>query len=287
LSGILRVPAAAAEPAKAGSTNIVRISTLYRPAQEHADAAALEVEGQMARRPKRAGSAATTERRRALDQRHSLASSDVAKATRHSRSRETTRQKLIDAALAVVARKGLENTAINDITEEADVGFGSFYNYFSSKSEIATIVFEMRAKELAIIGDMIAEHEQDPATAVSYIQRLFLTKAVADPVWGWFVVHATNSLPEMARVFMMHGKRDIERGIAARRFSVVSVETAMRIILSALLGTMRAILEKEAPATTVNETIECLLKMLGIEESEARALSQKKLPRYIARQFGT
>jgi AcrR family transcriptional regulator len=238
----------------------------------------------MVETPKPAG-ATTNKGRRATQRGPAPVRSNDVKATRHSRSRQATRQKLIEAALTVVARKGLENTAINDITEEADVGFGSFYNHFSSKSEIATIVFEMRAQELATIGDMIAEHEQDPAIAVAYIQRLFLTKAVADPVWGWFVVHATNSLPEMARVFMVHGKRDIERGIAESRFSVASVETAMRVILSALLGTMRAILEKEAPATAVNETIECLLRMLGVEGREARTLSQKKLPQYITRQF--
>lgn len=208
-----------------------------------------------------------------------------AKPTRRSRSREATQKKLVDAALTVFARKGIENSTINDITEEADVGFGSFYNYFSSKTEIATAVFEARAEELAAIGDMIAEREEDAATAVAYIQRVFLTKAVSDPVWGWFIIHATHSLPEMARVFMIHGKRDISRGVQQGRFSVSSEETAMRIVLSALQGTMRAILEKDVSPSAVPETIECLLRMLGVNDEEARRLSRKSLPRYIAGYF--
>ena len=58
--------------------------------------------------------------------------------TRGSRTREATRQKLINAALNVIAKKGVDSTAIADITETADVGFGSFYNHFKSKEALAT-----------------------------------------------------------------------------------------------------------------------------------------------------
>jgi AcrR family transcriptional regulator len=210
---------------------------------------------------------------------------DARKPSRRSRSRETTRRKLIDAALTVVARKGLDNTTIADITEEADVGFGSFYNYFKSKAEIAEAVFQARAEELARIGDVIAEREGDAATTIAYIQRVFLTRAVADPVWGWFIIHATNGLPQMGRVFMDHGTRDIRRGEEQGCFSVPSEETAMRIILSSLLGTMRAILEDHAPPSSVHETIECLLRMLGLDAAEAQQLSRRELPAYVLEMF--
>jgi AcrR family transcriptional regulator len=213
------------------------------------------------------------------------AADDARRPTRGRRSRETTRRKLVDAALRIVAKKGLDATTINEITEEADVGFGSFYNHFTSKNEIATIAFEQRANELGEINDLIGERESDPALAVAYIQRLFLTKAVNDPVWGWFVLHAANGLPEMSRVFMTRGKRDIERGISQDRFSTSCAETAMRIILASLLATMRAILEKDVPHSAVSETIECLLTMLGVPKTEALVLSRKKLPAYISSKF--
>lgn len=55
---------------------------------------------------------------------------------RMGRQRRKTHDRLINAALSVMARKGAEAATINDITETADVGFGSFYNHFSSKEEI-------------------------------------------------------------------------------------------------------------------------------------------------------
>ncbi|WP_425644320.1 TetR/AcrR family transcriptional regulator [Agrobacterium leguminum] len=207
------------------------------------------------------------------------------KPSRRRRSREVTRNKLIAAALTVFARKGIESSTINDITEEADVGFGSFYNYFTSKTEIATCVLKARAEEVATIGDVIADHENDPAVVVAYIQRVFLTKAVTDPVWGWFIIHASHSLPELTSIFMEHGKRDIRRGVQQGRFSVEHEDTAMRIVLSALQGMMRAILENEVPPSAVDETIEYLLIMLGIDEQDARLLSRNPLPRYVTQLF--
>ena len=238
----------------------------------------------MARRTKNAQPTATKPAKSA-NQEGKQPHADSDKTTRRGRNREAMRKKLISAAQTVIAQNGFESTTINDITEEADVGFGSFYNYFSSISEVATIVFETRAEEIAKIGDMVAEREKDPAVTIAYIQRILLTRAVADPIWGWFVVNATNSLPEMTRIFLTHGKRDIERGIEAGRFSVSNADAAMRIILSALLGTMRAILEEDTASTTVAETIELLLRMLGVEETDARVISQKKLPKYISFHF--
>jgi AcrR family transcriptional regulator len=47
--------------------------------------------------------------------------------TRRERRASATRQRLLDAARAVFAEKGLDLTSIGDITERADVGKGTFY----------------------------------------------------------------------------------------------------------------------------------------------------------------
>ena len=61
------------------------------------------------------------------------ANADKARPNRMSCQREKTNKRLVNAALSVMAEKGLDAATINDITEAADVGFGSFYNHFSSK----------------------------------------------------------------------------------------------------------------------------------------------------------
>jgi AcrR family transcriptional regulator len=59
---------------------------------------------------------------------------------RHARRREATRAKLVEAAKALFARQGVDNTRIQEITDEADVGFGSFYNHFQSKEALIEVV---------------------------------------------------------------------------------------------------------------------------------------------------
>src|SRR6476661_2837885 len=55
---------------------------------------------------------------------------------RRARRREETRARLVEAAKALFARQGVDNTRIQEITDEADVGFGSFYNHFQSKEAL-------------------------------------------------------------------------------------------------------------------------------------------------------
>jgi AcrR family transcriptional regulator len=67
----------------------------------------------------------------------SVASTGEASAvSRLDRRKARTRQALIDAAVRLIAAGRGERASIQEITEAADVGFGSFYNHFASKDEL-------------------------------------------------------------------------------------------------------------------------------------------------------
>ena len=51
-----------------------------------------------------------------------------------------TRARLMDAAVAVFARKGIEAASVNEIAQAADVANGTFYNHFKDKDEIVGVV---------------------------------------------------------------------------------------------------------------------------------------------------
>lgn len=61
---------------------------------------------------------------------------------RVERRKAAKRSRLIAAARKVFADKGFHATTIGDITEAADVGFGTFYLYFPSKEAIFRAVVE-------------------------------------------------------------------------------------------------------------------------------------------------
>ena len=62
---------------------------------------------------------------------------------RRERRRVETHERLFRAALKLFAEKGFAATTVEDITETADVGKGTFFNYFPSKEHV-----------LAAFGDM-------------------------------------------------------------------------------------------------------------------------------------
>jgi len=70
------------------------------------------------------------------------------KKTRQQRSYGKTRKKLLDAAKTVLAEKGLSATTVEDITDRADVGRGSFYYHFDAKDEMIRQMMEKLLKEL-------------------------------------------------------------------------------------------------------------------------------------------
>src|SRR5690349_3015406 len=56
--------------------------------------------------------------------------------SRLDRRKARTRQALIDAAVRLIAEGRGDRASIQEITEAADIGFGSFYNHFDSKAQL-------------------------------------------------------------------------------------------------------------------------------------------------------
>lgn len=75
------------------------------------------------------------------DQRHS---------GRASRRALKTRQKLLDAALFIFNSHGVDACAIEDITESADVGKGTFYRHFMDKLDILKTLLDEAVADLVL-----------------------------------------------------------------------------------------------------------------------------------------
>ncbi len=56
--------------------------------------------------------------------------------SRHERRRQQTRKQLIDTTLKLVLEKGYDAITIQDITDRADLGRGTFYIHFKDKSDV-------------------------------------------------------------------------------------------------------------------------------------------------------
>src|SRR5215472_11283074 len=59
---------------------------------------------------------------------------------RRERRKAETREKLFRTAMRLFAERGFFQTTTEDITAAADVGQGTFFNYFPSKQHILTVL---------------------------------------------------------------------------------------------------------------------------------------------------
>src|SRR5471030_2831335 len=82
---------------------------------------------------------------------------------RRQRHAAETRERLFRSALDLFAQHGFADTTVEDITNSADVGKGTFFNYFPSKDHILLAFAEMQLSKLqSIIENLRATGEPVP-----------------------------------------------------------------------------------------------------------------------------
>jgi AcrR family transcriptional regulator len=79
---------------------------------------------------------------------HATMAAPIAASDRRQRRSAETRERLFRSALDLFAQKGFAETTVEDITEAADVGKGTFFNYFPSKDHILLAFGEMQLSKL-------------------------------------------------------------------------------------------------------------------------------------------
>ena len=60
---------------------------------------------------------------------------------------QRTRERILEAALALFAEKGYEATTMRDVAREADASLGLAYRYYASKEEFALELYLRLAEE--------------------------------------------------------------------------------------------------------------------------------------------
>lgn len=215
------------------------------------------------------------------------------KEPRGARRKRETRARLLEAALRLMAEKGMEGVAINEITEAADVGFGSFYNHFESKEAIYLALTDWVFEEFADTLDRIAEGLADPAEVIAVSVRHTLLRARREPVWGQFLIREGFSPRILSRGLGQRLLRDIGRGVAARRFDapdpLMSLISIGGTVLAAVAVGVQIDAQSEPAATLLKDlsasgsdlperAAAALLRMLGLNPSEAEEIAHRPLP---------
>jgi AcrR family transcriptional regulator len=116
---------------------------------------------------------------------------------RRQRHAAEIRERLFRSALDLFAQHGFADTTVEDITNSADVGKGTFFNYFPSKDHILLAFAEMQLSKLqSIIENLRATSEpvpeflrtlgmrmtEEPGRNPSMVRALLLANLSSTPV---------------------------------------------------------------------------------------------------------
>lgn len=212
---------------------------------------------------------------------------------RADRRKRETRARLVRAAFDLMAERGKDAVAINEITEAADVGLGSFYNHFDSKEAIHAAVAADVLDGFGQALTAIASGLDDPAEVLAASVRHVVLRAYEDPRWGRFLLGHMLSLSTLSEGMGRYLVHDLVVGFDAGRFeandrlmAVLTVGgTATAAVTFAVqvsgrdphrLGEVEGV--ELGDERFPERTASAVLQVLGIPADEANEISRRPLP---------
>ena len=141
---------------------------------------------------------------------------------RRQRRAAETRMRLFRCALKLLAERGFQNVTVEDITEAADVGKGTFFNYFESKDHVLGVMAEIQVgkmKEALLVGGngnqpihSVLRHlfqrlSEEPGRSPSLARALISSFLASESVRSIFVGKLHDGLKMIAEVIAVGQER--------------------------------------------------------------------------------
>jgi AcrR family transcriptional regulator len=158
------------------------------------------------------------------------------------RKKQATRRALHEAALRLVAERGLENVSVDDIAARADVSPRTFFNYFSSKDD-AVLGLDPEASGRQIELFLARPADESPVQALRAVSRVQAAEMAGDTeLWPLRLTVIDTHPALLARLAAAFGQseRALAEAIAERtatRFGADAYPTLLAGVAAAVTRT--------------------------------------------------
>ena len=202
------------------------------------------------------------------------------KVSRLDRRKARTRRALIEAAVRLIAEGRGDRASIAEITEEADIGFGSFYNHFDSKEQLFQTAAEEVMERWGQMIDRASASVSDPAEVFAVGLRISGRLGWTHPDIAGFLTGTGLDVLDIPVGLAPRALRDIKAGQSAGRFTIPDAEIALSAVAGGLLGLLRMCQRHPERITeaSVDQLAEAVLRLLGVPAHEAARLAALPLP---------
>ncbi len=165
---------------------------------------------------------------------------------RRERRAAETRVRLFRCALELIAERGLANVTVEDITEAADVGKGTFFNYFATKDHVLGVMAEIQVGKVKEAASKASHGKQ----SIHYVLRQLVRRLAEEPGRNPRLARAmissflaSESVRAIVKRNMIEGRKTIAKVVAAGQERgeidpLLKKERVAMQLLQALMGTV-------------------------------------------------
>ncbi len=176
--------------------------------------------------------------------------------------------RIYEAAVRFFAERGTTHASVTELAQAAGLARGTIYNNVANLDSL----FEEVA---AALGDEM--HGRILASGI----RFFVRRGHEEPHWGRFIVRFAFTTPTMRSMLSGPPARDLVDGLAKGRYSFrpEQMPSVIAFVGSTTLAAMWLVLEGEKTWREAgSDAAEAMLRAIGVEPEEARALALIDLP---------
>jgi len=159
------------------------------------------------------------------------------------------RAQLVETAAEVFAQKGVGNTTMRDIADEAGILAGSLYHHFRSKDDLLEEVLRSALDELTVAYEKVERSELDAVSALEGLMLVglrFVTEkeAVTSIVQNDYTylhdMAAFSFVDDITAVHRKIWRRVLERGVREEAFRAdLDLDIAYRSMMAAIVAEVR------------------------------------------------
>lgn len=216
--------------------------------------------------------------------RANAATTEVKEEGRNAKRRRVTRARLLGAAYEVMSEVGVDAAKLKDITDRADIGFGTIYNYFETRDELAAQVLDCVINDLGRRNIVATRplRDRDFALVMPVSTRLVLREAMSAPMWQWWALRPDLLATRMDKGFAPFATADMREALARGiiRLDDDKVETAWTLAVWMMVGGIHDVVVGDAPKESELFVTELIMRSWGISPDIAKLVSRTELPKY-------
>ena len=142
--------------------------------------------------------------------------------SRRDRRRTETYERLMRAALKLFAEQGIAGTTVEEITEAADVGKGTFFNYFQTKEHVLQAFGETRIQKIQLALDEAKKGEiptwqvlrrlahslaEEASHTPGLLRSILMAPLTSEPVRQFMASKMTEGRTRLVEIFQFGQQR--------------------------------------------------------------------------------